>query len=193
MRRLRWSIYIFLFSLSFGFNTAWALENPAAAQLIAADQADRADPAMRRSGQLLQDRDLARRIEIRKLLRDGKIQSSTDFYNSALVMQHGASFEDFRLAHSLAVMAAELAPDDRRAKWLVAASWDRLMMRSGLPQWYGTQFMMDKSGRWHLYSVSPTAVTDVDRVAMGLPTLEGAKAKEERLNQMTSDDAVRSN
>lgn len=159
-----------------------APDNPRLAMLAQEDQADRADPATRADVPRLRDRDTQRREAVLALVRDGQLHSAADYYSAALVMQHGLTADDFRLAHALATLATVLDPDNGAAKWLVAASWDRLLMRSGQPQWYGTQFTRDAQGHWHLYPVAPGAVSDADRARLGLRTLEAAKAREALLD-----------
>lgn len=45
------------------------------------------------------------------------------------------------------------------------------------PQWYGTQYLYNSaSKKVMMYKVDPTAVTDAERIAEGLPTLKQAKA-----------------
>jgi hypothetical protein len=57
------------------------------------------------------------------------------------------------------------APDDGHFRWLVGASWDRLLMRQLQPQWYGTQYKGDAKGLY-LYPVAEGAVSDAERTAM---------------------------
>lgn len=44
-------------------------------------------------------------------------------------------------------MAVELGhPEDRKVRWLVAATYDRWLTARGRPQKYGTQFLKDAVG-----------------------------------------------
>jgi hypothetical protein len=93
-----------------------------------------------------------------------------------MVYQHGQGLEDIRLAHALATVAMSLEPDEARYRWLVAASWDRIMTTQLQPQWYGTQFQSTPAGMF-LYPVADGAVSDQDRRAMQVPTLDESRSR----------------
>ena len=122
------------------------------------------------------------RAKVQVELAGGRVHTSSDFFNAALVMQHGQGLEDIRMAHALATIAASLDPSNRSAKWLKAASWDRMMSTQKKPQWYGTQYVRDADGKWALYLMDETAVTDEDRAALGAPSLAEAKKRVEIMN-----------
>ena len=85
------------------------------------------------------------------ILRGGGLKTANDYMHAALILQHGDNSEDYRLAHSLATLAVAIDPSVPSGKWLMAASWDRLMSSYQRPQWYGTQFTFDqKNKRWSL-------------------------------------------
>ena len=97
-----------------------------------------------------------------------------------MVFQHSA--EDIGLAHSLATVASYLDPQDKKYRWLMAASWDRMLMQHVQPQWYGTQYQSDDQGTF-LFPVVDGAVTDAERIAMGVPSLDKSRA---RLTEMAA-------
>lgn len=80
----------------------------------------------------------ARRAEVRKLLGEGKITSSEDLSDAALIFQHGQTPEEFLFAHVLAVEA--LLRGDSADKWLAAATLDRYLQAMNRPQVFGTQY-----------------------------------------------------
>ena len=80
------------------------------------------------------------------------------------------------MAHALATLAMNMAPEEKRRRWLVAASWDRLLMRQQQPQWYATQFLSDAAGMY-LYPVAEDAVTDEQRKSMTGLTLAESQAR----------------
>jgi hypothetical protein len=98
-------------------------------------------------------------------------------------MQHGDTVEEIRMAHALATIAASLDPLDRSARWLKAASWDRLLLRQKKPQWYGTQYVREANGKWALNQIDESAVTDADRIQLATPTLAEAKKRVEVMNR----------
>jgi len=148
-----------------------------------ADQADRQSQPNLDQWKDIAKRDAARRSKVQAELAAGRVHTSADFFNAALVMQHGDTFEEIRMAHALATIAASLDPLDRSARWLKAASWDRLLLRQKKPQWYGTQYVSDASGKWALSQIDETAVTDADRVELAVPTLAEAKKRVEVMNR----------
>ena len=95
------------------------------------------------------------------------------------------------LCHPLALSSVRvsLEPDEAKYRWLVAASWDRIMTTQLQPQWYGTQFQSTPDGMF-LYPVADGAVSDQDRQAMGVPTLAESRdrlAEMARMNGLEVD------
>jgi hypothetical protein len=160
-----------------------AANNDQLRDIMYADQADRQSEPSPAQWKDIAKRDVARRAKVQAELVAGRVHSSADFYNAALVMQHGDTFEEIRMAHALATIAASLDPLDRSARWLKAASWDRLLHRQKKPQWYGTQYVRDPNGTWSLGQIDETAVTDADRVELAVPTLAEAKKRVENMNR----------
>jgi hypothetical protein len=52
-----------------------------------------------------------------------------------------------------------------------------MLLRKKKPQWYGTQYVQDSTGKSVLYTVDETAVTDAERIEMAVPTLAEAKKR----------------
>lgn len=149
----------------------FAADNAELRSIKDADQADRRRTVSPEHWREVWRRDGERRGRVLEILSAGQLSTAWDYYNAAIVLQHGASAEDIRLAHSLATLAATLDPGHKHAKWLMAASWDRLMICLKQPQWYGTQSALDVDGKFVLLPVLPNAVTDMDRAALGVPPL----------------------
>lgn len=124
--------------------------------------------------------DAERRKRVLAVIREGAMRTAVDHYRGAMVFQHGAGLDDIRIAHALATVASTLAPDEIRYRWLVAASWDRLMATQLQPQWYGTQFHGSDGGLF-LYPVAEGAVDDAERARMGVPSLAEAQASVPRM------------
>ena len=159
---------------------AFAQNNAELARMFAEDQAARRGPSI--DWEELGKQDEERRRAVMSLLEAGEIQTDQDFYNAAMIFQHGESADDIRLAHAFSTIASALG-GSASAKWLVAASWDRLMVRFAQPQWYGTQYVRDDEGRWVLYEVDPNAVTDEQRAEWTVPSLEESRNRAELMNQ----------
>jgi hypothetical protein len=181
---MRFTLVLLCASLCLGgCSSLGAGSNEALRQIAAEDQKDRAAGPNGIDWSVVKGRDQKRRVEVLSLIQSGALRSAEDFHNAALVFQHGESASDIELAHSLAVIAVRIDPTNSDAKWLSAASWDRLLMRYEKPQWYGTQYVRSKTGKWVLYSTDETAVTDEQRKEMGVPSIAEAKAGAEDLNK----------
>lgn len=130
----------------------------------------------------------ARRIEeVRNLLREHGIATAEDYWHAAFIMQHGENEGDIQLAHSFSIIATELSPGEKKYRWLTAASWDRILTRRKQPQWYGTQFQAEKSsGKQVLAPVASGVITDEERKALGVPTLQESMEMERQLNSNPS-------
>ena len=159
-------------------------DNDALRVLKEQDQAVRIGPVGSIDWSKVSPQDAQRRAEVTKMLHAGCVRTANDFCNAALIFQHGEQVEDFQLAYSLASVSIKLDPSNKDARWLTAASWDRIMKAWGKPQWYGTQYTgPHPSGRkWQLYKVDEAAVTDAERNALGVPTVAEMRARVRRLN-----------
>ncbi len=110
-----------------------------------------------------------------------------DYYNSAMIFQHGRD----TLASSMAVkhMKKAIELDSTMNKWLLAAAIDRDLMRRGKPQIYGTQFVMEQGEtKWKRYKIDSTKVTDEERREYGVETLAEQKVKEYEMNLLSLSD-----
>lgn len=150
--------------------------NPELLKLYEADQADR-------QGAIPPDvtaRDAARRKAVDAILAAKGARVADDYFHAAMVFQHGVSEADFARANELARQAVALSKGHARARWLVAASEDRLLMMQHKPQKYGTQYSRE-GDTWVLYDVDPK-VTDAQRAEWAVPTLGEAKARVDEMN-----------
>jgi hypothetical protein len=156
---------------------ALAADNARLQSIADADQTDR------RAGNTiigteLRKRDAERRFEVLALLRSRGLATAKDYFNAALVFQHGDNADDYRIAHSLAAIASTLDPEHGGSRWLKAATWDRLMLHLGQQQWYGTQYAIAEDGSMRLLPMNPDAVSDEDRAAWNVPSLAEAKERQ---------------
>ena len=159
-------------------------DNDELAQIFAMDQADRDPGTDGIDWDVVSERDEERRIRALEILRKGEVRTSEDFRHAAYIFQHGKTIEDFRLALSLAWLAATINPDDENARWLTAAAWDRLLMNQDQPQWYGTQYRRKDGGsEWQLYDIQEGAVTDEQRQELNVPTLSESNERLKKLNE----------
>ncbi len=109
------------------------------------------------------------------------LTKAEDFFHAAFLMQHGEELGHWWKAHELAHKAAELG--EQKARYLVAASLDRWLMRQGRPQKYGTNGIWDgRLGRWRVWDYNPTT-TDEERVQWAVPPLAELLSRIEYMNQ----------
>lgn len=154
-----------------------------------ADQAGR--KASNINWDVLGAEDAQRRVQVRAMLTAGSIKTAEDYYNAALIMQHGSEVQDYKLAFSLANLSAVIDPESKSftpayktGKWLMAAAWDRHLMNLGKPQWYGTQITKPHgSALWEVYPLDETAVTDAERQAHGIMPREEMRQKVAEMNK----------
>ena len=152
-------------------------------RIYEADQGDRSgdSEAMAKADwTAINARDRARQERVHQILKGGGARTADDYYHAAMVFQHGDTDEEIAESHELSLKAVELDPDHPIARWLAAASKDRLLMRQGKPQLYATQFR-NVDGKWVLYDVDP-AVTDDERAEWDCPTLAQARERVKEMN-----------
>ena len=155
--------------------------NTELAQIFEDDQADRSMPYEQIDWKEVGPRDKARERRVDEILAAGGARVADDYYHAAMVCQHGDGTAAIARAHELALKAIELDPRHRKGRWLAAASEDRLLVRQGRPQKWGTQYSK-KDGTWVLDDVDPT-ITDEQRAEWEVPPLAEARAQADRLNQ----------
>jgi TonB family protein len=146
-------------------------DNKRLKQIVESDQKDRLENNPRYSAN-----DLQRYKEVLTLILRDSLKTSNDYYNAAIVLQHGDSANDYLKANELAKKAVLLNRKNKSAKTLIAQSWDRYLRKNHQPQWYGTQRFVFK-GKEYLQSFDTTKVTDKERISLGVSTLQNKLAK----------------
>lgn len=117
----------------------------------------------------------------RGLAADGALEKPQDYLFAAAILVTGDSIEDLLQAHELALHAAELGDD--RGLSVAAEAVDKVALKHGIPQRYGTQYVFEPVlKRWSLYEVDPRT-TDAEREAMGVPPLAELLARVDQLNE----------
>lgn len=149
-----------------------ARDNAEVSKIVDADQKARSSGWVNLSDNELKakmeaDRNRLRRIK--EIVAANGLSSASDFANAALVCQHGQKFDDYALAHELAVCALMLG--DSESSWLCGASYDRMLLSASYPQRFCTQY----SGRpTELKSYITTGMNDTMRVTVVGKTLQQA-------------------
>jgi tetratricopeptide (TPR) repeat protein len=124
--------------------------------------------------------DSLREIRIYELIKSGQVVTGTDYYNSAMIFQHGRDSIAYGMAVKQMRKAIEL--DTTIDKWLLAAAIDRALMSRGKPQIYGTQYTRMNGSKWSRYDIDTTQVTDAERKYYRVESLEEQKTKEFTMN-----------
>lgn len=143
------------------------------ARLVIADQAERRNVTLaewKARWPVIQAHDAERRARAAKIVDAEKRLTAEDYFNAALIFQHGETEADISRAERLAMRAIALDPGHGAARWLVAASRDRQRMMVGKPQLYGTQFTRADDGTRVRYTVDQ-AITDEERAQWNVPPL----------------------
>jgi hypothetical protein len=93
------------------------------------------------SDQEMGTHDVARRAEAAQLLAAGKLTTAEDFFDAALIFQHGTTPNDYLLAHVLAIDALAKDNTKRQYRNLAALTLDRYLQSAGKKQIFGTQYL----------------------------------------------------
>jgi len=134
-------------------------------QLFKADQADRSSTRWKkysdkRRFEIIARRDVGRRKKLTLVLSHATGLHGRDYFSAGLVMQHSTTKSGIRTARKLAKKSYLLGYQPGR--WLYAAATDRLLIMSGKPQRFGTQFRKTPQGTWEL-SPLERSTTDKER------------------------------
>ena len=113
--------------------------------------------------------------EAMKMYIDNELTNPLDAFHAAILLHHGIENEYVAVANDLCRYAVARLGDDhkdiRSARWLYAASYDRMLVRDGKPQKFGTQFIKNKDGKFELATPIDPATTDEERTLYGIPTI----------------------
>jgi hypothetical protein len=118
----------------------------------------------------LREGDRTRNARTREIVKAGALRTPADFANASLVMQHSPAFPGYQLAHELAVCSLLLG-DRQMGRWLVAATYDRMLGSIGHDQRFGTQYMGDAP-----IEIDERGICDEQRVALGCRGVAKASA-----------------
>jgi len=169
----------FLFLLVFPLAISAQADNSELQKMYDADQQSRMAKTIDWS--VLSKEDKEREKRVYEMIQAGEIVTGKDYYNSAMIFQHGND----TIASSMAVkqMQKAIELDTSINRWLLAAAIDRDLMRRKKPQIYGTQYVMNNGEtRWRRYDIDTTQVTDEQRKFYNVETLAEQLVKERNMN-----------
>ncbi len=118
---------------------------------------------------ILSKRDRERESRVYDLIKLGQIVTGKDYYNSAMIFQHGSD----SIAYGMAVkhMRKAIELDATINKWLLAAAIDRDLLSRNKPQIYGTQYSKKNGEKWKRSLIDTTKITDIERKFYHVETL----------------------
>lgn len=131
---------------------------------------------------VLSKQDKERESRVYELIKARQIVTGKDYYNSAMIFQHGSDSVAYGMAVTQMRKAIEL--DSTINRWLLAAAIDRDLLSRNKPQIYGTQYSK-KNGegeKWKRSKIDTTQVTDAERKYYKVETLAEQLVKERNLN-----------
>jgi hypothetical protein len=170
---------VFLHPLSAMGVAAKSPNNPEVQQIVDDDQAVRAkwEKLTEAEFKAIGAADHKRGLRTQEIIGLGGLHTAKDFANASLVMQHSSNFTGYELAHELAVCSMLLG-DRAQGRWLVAATYDRMLRSAGLDQRFGTQgeFTIGNAGKPRLAITDEKGICDAERLALGCPTLAAKRA-----------------
>jgi len=153
-------------------------------QLFKEDIADRKAGNLQKRLPEIMKHDKKRARELRKLLeeldkRGNKLDIQTLYY-AGFIFHHQGTKRATAKARSLASRGVQLCEGKntkicKQIRWLYAGSTDRLLIKEGKLQKYGTQYRRKKNGKGFSLQSVDSSTTDEERKALNVPTLSEAK------------------
>lgn len=160
------SIKITIVLTLFMFIACAVQDNARLVELAKNDQSDRKEYNAE-----IEKNDAERLHEVNKIIQNGELRTSNDFFNAAIVLQHGSQPSDYKKANELAKKAVEIDANNRNAKILIAQSMDRYLLSINKPQIYGTQ-RKGIGELEYLRDIDTTQISDEERIKLGVQTLK---------------------
>lgn len=138
------------------------------------------EPLSESEGQVWMARQKNRIATVNAMLDAREVASASDHLHAAVILVETSDERDLERARDVARKAAELG--EPRGFRVAAEAIDRLAVKRGEPQKYGTQYVYEEVlSAWRLYPCDP-ATTDEERIAMGVGSMADILAREKQLN-----------
>ncbi len=129
---------------------------------------------------VISKQDEERRAKARKMIEAGQLHTAEDFTEAAFLFQHGATPDEYLLAHTLALIA--ISKGEAASTWIAAATLDRYLQSIKQPQIYGTQFSNKNGSSSTQEPYNTKAITDILRKELGVPEVTEQKKQLEGYN-----------
>lgn len=134
----------------------------------------------------LAKRDAVRRKRAIEIYRSGGLLTAGDYFDAALILQHGTAPDDYLLAHVLCTVA--VVKGDTDAPWLSAATLDRYLQSIQRKQIFGTQYDGDEKKGYTYEPYDDSLLTDSVRKAVQVPTRAEQLKGLQNLNKRISNN-----
>lgn len=129
--------------------------------------------------------DADRREAVKSMIANNQLRTGLDYFNAAIIMQHGSTSDDYLLAHTLAVIGT--SKGNKTCLWLSAATLDRYLISIKQPQIYGTQYNhFDPTKPWTQNPYTDHLITDGLRKELDVPSIDEQKKKLSSFNPSPS-------
>ncbi len=152
------------------------------------DQKDRRNPMIRNDASLLTKNDRERRRVVQGLIRTGKLVSAKDYYHAAMIVQHGGSILDSVKAVRFSKISHELGY--KKALAFYATCLDRLLLKRGKKQKFGTQsWKKDASSKWVLSPID-SRTTDKERQQFDIAPLKELEDRIKKRNRESGNKKI---
>jgi len=123
----------------------------------------------------------ARVVAVRGYIEREELKTAEDYFHAAVILVETDTEEDLVHALGLGLHAAKLGLDTGFR--VAAEATDKICVKKGNPQRYGTQFVYEPVLRaWRLYPYDPMT-SDAERKAMGVEPLAKLREREAELNK----------
>lgn len=160
----KFNIFFLLFCLL--ISSCGVQDNVRLVELAENDQLDR-----KQNNPKLSKNDSDRLKEVKEIIQSNDLKTSNDYFNAAIILQHGNGPQDYKTANELAIKAVNLDSQNQSAKVLIAQSMDRYLLSINKPQIYGTQRKL--LGKLeYLQKIDTLQISDTKRKELGLKTLQ---------------------
>jgi len=126
-------------------------------------------------------RDSIRLKRAKEIYQSGGLVTAGDYFDAALILQHGSTPDDYLLAHVLCTVA--VVKGDTDAAWLSAATLDRYLQSIQRKQIFGTQYDGDETKGYTYEPYDGSLLTDSVRKAVQVPTREEQQKDLQNLNK----------